>query len=165
MSRTRTSLLLRASAVLLVAAPVVAPAQTLVREAAADSAAGVPRGMMPPVGKCRVWMDGVPANRQPAPTDCATALRQKPRNARVIYGPNAADPREAGLDAAAERKRSLLTPIGQRRPPLVQEDARVPARAPARGRAQPTVRKPVPPKPAPAPRDTKPVPPKKPERP
>jgi hypothetical protein len=46
----------------------------------------VPPGQMPPAGMCRVWIDGVPAGRQPAPTDCSTAQRNVPRNARVIYG-------------------------------------------------------------------------------
>jgi hypothetical protein len=41
---------------------------------------------MPPAGLCRVWIDGVPPGRQPAPTDCATAQRNVPRNGRVIYG-------------------------------------------------------------------------------
>ena len=47
----------------------------------------VPRGM------CRVWIDGVAANRQPRATDCRTAERERPyyerrygRRARVIYG-------------------------------------------------------------------------------
>jgi hypothetical protein len=35
---------------------------------------------------CRIWLNGVPASRQPAPTDCATALRRRPPNARVIFG-------------------------------------------------------------------------------
>jgi hypothetical protein len=39
-----------------------------------------------PTGTCRVWIDGVPASRQPAPTDCATARRNQPRNSRIIYG-------------------------------------------------------------------------------
>ena len=34
----------------------------------------------------RVWIDGVPADRQPAPTDCDTARRRQPRNSRIIYG-------------------------------------------------------------------------------
>jgi hypothetical protein len=131
MTSLRTSLRLRASAVLLAsayaavyaAAPASVGAQTLVRESKPDTAPGVPRGMMPPSGKCRVWMDGVPATRQPAPTDCATALRQKPANARVIYGPNTVEPRQAGLEAARERKPSLLTPIGERRPALVNDRA------------------------------------------
>lgn len=39
-----------------------------------------------PSGMCQVWIDGVPANRQPAPTDCTTARRNQPRNSRIIYG-------------------------------------------------------------------------------
>src|SRR6476659_6824809 len=35
----------------------------------------VPRGQRPPEGMCRVWVRGVPANQQPAPTDCANAVR------------------------------------------------------------------------------------------
>lgn len=46
----------------------------------------IPPGQMPPAGMCRVWIDGVPPGRQPAPTDCATALATRPANARVIYG-------------------------------------------------------------------------------
>jgi hypothetical protein len=39
-----------------------------------------------PTGTCRVWIEGLPASRQPAPTDCATARRNQPRNSRIIYG-------------------------------------------------------------------------------
>ena len=46
----------------------------------------VPPGHLPPSGLCRIWIDGVPPGRQPRPTDCATAQRSRPANARVIYG-------------------------------------------------------------------------------
>jgi hypothetical protein len=49
--------------------------------------ATVPRGHLPPAGMCRIWIDGVPPGRQPRPTDCRTAERNRPYNARVIYGP------------------------------------------------------------------------------
>jgi hypothetical protein len=39
-----------------------------------------------PQGMCRVWLNGVRADSQPAPTDCASALRDRPPNARVIFG-------------------------------------------------------------------------------
>jgi hypothetical protein len=45
----------------------------------------VPKEYLPPTGMCRIWVDNVPAARQPAPTDCATAIRNKPPNARVIF--------------------------------------------------------------------------------
>jgi hypothetical protein len=35
---------------------------------------------------CRIWLDDVPAGQQPAPTDCATAVKNKPQNGRVIFG-------------------------------------------------------------------------------
>jgi hypothetical protein len=46
----------------------------------------VPKGYRPPPGMCRLWVAGVPAAQQPAPTDCASAVRNRPGNARVIYG-------------------------------------------------------------------------------
>jgi hypothetical protein len=49
--------------------------------------ADVPQSHRPPPGMCRIWIDGVPPGRQPAPTDCATAIRRRPQNARVVFGP------------------------------------------------------------------------------
>ena len=47
--------------------------------------APIPKAYLPPPGMCRIWVDNVPAARQPAPTDCATAIRNKPPNARVVF--------------------------------------------------------------------------------
>lgn len=47
----------------------------------------VPESFTPPAGMCRLWIDGVPASQQPAPTDCASALRNRPSNASVVFGP------------------------------------------------------------------------------
>jgi len=44
----------------------------------------VPRGHYPPRGMCRIWFDGVPPGRQPAPTDCETAFRRAPDRARIV---------------------------------------------------------------------------------
>ncbi|MDQ6887476.1 MAG: hypothetical protein M3068_09295 [Gemmatimonadota bacterium] len=49
----------------------------------------VSAGDRPPPGMCRIWIDGVPAEHQPAPTDCATAIRRRPNNARVLFGDTA----------------------------------------------------------------------------
>ena len=47
----------------------------------------IPPGHMPAAGQCRVWYDGVPPGRQPAPMSCAQAERLAARDgARVIYG-------------------------------------------------------------------------------
>lgn len=45
----------------------------------------IPRTLRPPPGMCRVWVDQVPPSQQPAPTDCASAIRNRPPNGRVIF--------------------------------------------------------------------------------
>jgi hypothetical protein len=57
--------------------------QTISRSGNTDH---IPPGQLPPAGMCRIWIDGVPPGRQPAPTDCQTAVATKPANARVIFG-------------------------------------------------------------------------------
>jgi hypothetical protein len=46
----------------------------------------IPRGHLPPAGMCRIWIEGVPPGQQPAPTDCQTAVANKPANGRVLWG-------------------------------------------------------------------------------
>lgn len=46
----------------------------------------VPKAYRPPPGMCRIWLDKVPAKQQPAPTDCPTAVKNKPDNGKVIFG-------------------------------------------------------------------------------
>lgn len=46
----------------------------------------IPPAYRPPQGMCRVWIDGVPPDQQPAPTDCVTAVRNRPANGSVIFG-------------------------------------------------------------------------------
>lgn len=48
----------------------------------------VPKGFAPPAGMCRIWITGVPAGQQPAPTDCASAVRNRPANGKVLFGEN-----------------------------------------------------------------------------
>ncbi|MEO6443957.1 MAG: hypothetical protein ABIP66_02175 [Gemmatimonadaceae bacterium] len=52
---------------------------------------------------CRIWLDSVPPAQQPAPTDCASAIRNRPPNARVIF--HDAD-EESGADAKGEKRDS-----------------------------------------------------------
>lgn len=47
----------------------------------------IPRGHLPSAGMCRIWIDGLAPGRQPRATDCATAERRRPADARIIYGP------------------------------------------------------------------------------
>jgi hypothetical protein len=46
----------------------------------------VPPAFYPPAGMCRIWVNQVPAGQQPAPTDCASAVRNRPANGRVLFG-------------------------------------------------------------------------------
>ena len=46
----------------------------------------VPPAYRPPQGMCRIWIEGVPPAQQPAPTDCVSAVRNRPANGRVIFG-------------------------------------------------------------------------------
>ncbi len=46
----------------------------------------VPPGFYPPTGMCRIWINEVPATQQPAPTDCASAVRNRPSNGKVLFG-------------------------------------------------------------------------------
>ena len=50
------------------------------------SNANIPRGQLAPAGMCRIWIDGVPPGRQPAPMDCQTAMAIRPANSRVLFG-------------------------------------------------------------------------------
>jgi len=75
----------------------------------AQASSGVPESHRPPPGMCRIWIDGVPPTHQPAPTDCATAIRKRPMNARVVFGSEtpAASPRNL---APAPRVQPNLAP-------------------------------------------------------
>jgi hypothetical protein len=72
---------------LLVAAAAIAVATPMMAQGPGRVYAFVPVGMMPPAGMCRIWIDGVPPGRQPAPTSCAVAARWMPAHAQLIYGP------------------------------------------------------------------------------
>jgi hypothetical protein len=62
-----------------------APLQAQARPQPQDPKPAVPRTHMPPPGMCRIWLDNVPPAQQPAPTDCASAARNLPRNGRLIF--------------------------------------------------------------------------------
>jgi hypothetical protein len=63
----------------------------------------VPPGFFPPAGMCRIWINDVPAGRQPAPTDCASAVRNRPANAKVLFGD---DPPKAKKEKSDKSKSS-----------------------------------------------------------
>jgi hypothetical protein len=51
----------------------------------------VPADSRPPKGMCRIWLNDVPAAQQPAATDCATAVKNRPNNGHVIFGDDFGD--------------------------------------------------------------------------
>lgn len=81
-----------------IALTLIAAGAVLATEASAQvmvRASSVPPGQRPPDGMCRVWIEGVPAGRQPGVTDCATARATAPLNSRIIYGSDAPFPGRA----------------------------------------------------------------------
>ncbi len=66
----------------------------------------IPPGQRPPAGMCRIWLDGVPPGQQPAPTDCATAVRKRPANGRVIFGDDYVDGKTKKLNGNADDRRT-----------------------------------------------------------
>ena len=104
-----------------------------------DQPSRMPESFTPPVGLCRLWIDGVPASQQPAPTDCASAIRNRPSNAAVIFGPKR---RGESVELRSFTGRAAPLPLRQPAP-----DARAGARDENRDRkpdttAKPTTRKP-----------------------
>src|SRR5690349_9277469 len=53
----------------------------------------VPKEYYPPPTMCRIWIEGVPPGQQPAPTDCASAVKNRPSNGRVLFGDDYAKPK------------------------------------------------------------------------
>jgi hypothetical protein len=66
--------------------PSAVEAQGRGRAAEKARADDIPASMRPPAGMCRIWLNDVPAAQQPAPTDCASAVRNRPAKGRVIFG-------------------------------------------------------------------------------
>jgi len=67
--------------------------QAQIRPQPQEPKAAVPATHLPPPGMCRIWLENVPPAQQPAPTDCASAARNLPRNGRLIYNDAARNPR------------------------------------------------------------------------
>lgn len=85
---------------------VVAAAAPLSAQGKGTKAGRIPPGQRPPAGMCRIWLDGVPPGQQPAPTDCATAVRNRPANGRVIFGDDYIDGRTKKLNDNADDRRT-----------------------------------------------------------
>lgn len=80
----------------------------------------IPANMRPPAGMCRVWLDDVPAAQQPAPTDCPTAVRNRPAKGRVIFGDDYVTTKTKDTSKTPPRSPAIkgFTPSRDRKPPL-----------------------------------------------
>lgn len=91
------------------AAVLVAPVLAAQGKPKEEQEVAIPESAWPPDGMCRVWLRDVPERQQPAPTDCVTALRTRPRDATLLMGQPT---KEARLllerASAAERSRRSL---------------------------------------------------------
>ncbi|HEV7387774.1 MAG TPA: hypothetical protein VGN73_04095 [Gemmatimonadaceae bacterium] len=65
----------------------------------------VPPGFFPPAGMCRIWIRDVPPGQQPAPTDCTSAVRNRPSNGKVLFG----DESPKGKKGKSEKGKSSST--------------------------------------------------------
>ena len=65
----------------------------------------VPAAFFPPTGMCRIWLNDVPAGQQPAPTDCASAVRNRPANGKVLFG----DEQPKGKKGKSDKGKSSST--------------------------------------------------------
>lgn len=101
-----------------------AGAQAQVRTRLTPPAPRIPDELMPPPGKCRIWMENVPAAQQPAPTDCRTALRQKPANGTVIFGPNEREGTSLGFLSGSRGTREALRGAAARRDSVRRDSLR-----------------------------------------
>ena len=106
----------RSSYVLVLAAMIVGggSVKAQARPQPQDPKPTVPRTHLPPPGMCRIWLDNVPAAQQPAPTDCASAVRNQPRNARVIFNDEL---RKPNLPIKSLNEPTQTTPPATRKTP------------------------------------------------
>ena len=96
--------------VLIVVAAEGATLQAQARPVPQDPKPVVPQTHLPPPGMCRIWLDNVPPAQQPAPTDCASAARNLPRNGRLLYN-------DEGRNSRLPLVKSLKEPVVQRKAP------------------------------------------------
>ena len=78
----------------------------------------IPAQYKPPKGMCRIWLNDVPPPQQPAPTDCATAVKKVPTNGRVVFGD--AEEKKAKNDTLPASARGY-TGQGSKPPSLIKK--------------------------------------------
>jgi hypothetical protein len=86
----------------------------------------IPASARPPAGMCRIWLEGVPAAQQPAPTDCATAVRNRPAKGRVIFGDDYVAPKRDSTKAVPPMKGFAPSRTDPKKPKTTRSPIRFP---------------------------------------
>lgn len=71
----------------------------------------VPAEQRAPKGMCRIWLKDVAAAQQPAPTDCAAAVKNCPPNGKVIFGDTEETKSKPKVDAPDSDSTRRSTPM------------------------------------------------------
>jgi hypothetical protein len=80
----------------------------------------IPSAERPPAGMCRIWLDDVPAAQQPAATDCASAVRNRPAKGRVIFGDDYVVPKRKDSTSKGSPAIKGFAPGDKKRPPILR---------------------------------------------
>jgi hypothetical protein len=80
----------------------------------------IPASSRPPAGMCRVWLENVPAAQQPAPTDCASAVRNRPAKGRVIFGDDYVAPKRTDSTKAKQAIKGFAPSKSSSKKPPIQ---------------------------------------------
>lgn len=80
----------------------------------------IPASSRPPAGMCRVWLDGVPAAQQPAPTACASAVRNRPAKGRVIFGDDYVAPKPTDSTKSKQAIKGFAPAKGSSKKPVIR---------------------------------------------
>jgi hypothetical protein len=75
----------------------------------------VPPGFFPPAGMCRIWLNDVPPGQQPAPTDCVSAVRNRPANGKVLFGDDSQKTKKGKSDKSKSSPTDELIDLINRR--------------------------------------------------
>jgi hypothetical protein len=70
--------------------------------ASAAVALGIPPAHLPPPGECRVWVPGVPPDKQQRTRSCTGVVRAAPANSRILFRPT----KDAGMVHVREMDRA-----------------------------------------------------------
>jgi len=87
-----------------------------------DSVLAIPVRARPPAGMCRIWLDDVPVAQQPAPTDCALAVRNRPAKGRVVFGDDYVTTKRASTPASQPFVKGFAPAKPAAKVPVVRRD-------------------------------------------